>query len=246
MHHEIGIVIPCYNEESRLPIDVIVNYSKKYIFVLVDDGSTDKTKEKINSIRSQSIHTLILNKNVGKAEAIRAGINFINENNAFENIQWVGYLDADLATPLEEVELLFKFKEIFYPNAIAVWGSRWSRLGGEIARKNSRHYSGRIFATLAFIITGIKTYDSQCGAKFFHKTIINSFITESFLTRWLFDIEIYFRILEKEPSRIINIVEYPLSKWTDIEGSKVNLTEMLFKITPQLLKIRRKYVKKSK
>ena len=76
----------------------------------------------------------------------------------------IGYLDADLATPLEEIPYLLRFFDEEYE---AVIGSRVKRLGTQIHRKLPRHYMGRIFATLASVMLNIKAYDSQCGAKFF-------------------------------------------------------------------------------
>lgn len=242
LNKKICIIIPCYNEASRLPVDKIVEFSHLYDFVLVDDGSKDQTASIITRIQSDSIHPLILKKNVGKAEAIRAGFTYVLESSHFDKCEWVGYLDADLATPLEEVASMFKFQEFFYPLARSLWGSRWSRLGSDIDRKQSRHYSGRAFATVAYLITGIPTYDSQCGAKFFQKPFVHEISKEPFCTKWLFDIEIYFRLKRVFGSDESKIIEYPLKVWVDVEGSKVNMLEMLFKTFPQLLRIRRKYV----
>ena len=80
--------------------------------------------------------------------------------------QFVGYWDADLATPLTEIQVFIqKFKS---NNELkAVCGSRVLRLGSSIRRSVFRHYFGRIFATIVSNILNIPVYDTQCGAKIF-------------------------------------------------------------------------------
>jgi len=243
MKHTIWVVIPCYNEVNRLPVEMILDYSPHFHFVLVDDGSSDGTKEKLLSLESSKIHPLILKKNSGKAEAVRQGFLYALKQIENEEQSWIGFLDADLATPLNEIFLMMQYKDAFYPTARSVWASRWFRLGSQIDRKLSRHYSGRVFATLAYLFTKIPTYDSQCGAKLFQKEYIKNIFERPFITRWLFDIEIYFRLKDEwgETKIAQEIVEYPLKNWTDVDGSKINLTEMIFKVLPQLYKIRKYY-----
>jgi dolichyl-phosphate beta-glucosyltransferase len=64
-------------------------------------------------------------------------------------------------------------------------------------------------------------YDTQCGAKVFKSSILQSLLNKPFTTKWFFDIEIFLR-LRKENENYIGI-EYPLKKWQNVKGSKINI-----------------------
>lgn len=221
------IVVPCFNEATRLPIDEFHHYlSKQYStrFVFIDDGSTDGTIHVLYSLGSRNpdqVEVIRLNENQGKAEAVRQGILRALDNSP----DFVGYWDADLATPLDtisEFELLFQER----PEIDVVMGSRIKLLGRDIRRQLFRHYTGRCFATVASLILGIGVYDTQCGAKLFRVTSWMKHIFEKpFLTKWVFDVEIIARLLRcvKEAEKCI--FEFPLHRWVDVPGSKVKFRD---------------------
>src|SRR5690606_28173402 len=101
------VIIPFYNEENRIPIEkynrLFSEYEKEE-FLLVDDASTDNTLKLLHDFQDvfPNISVFPLPKNVGKAEAIPSA--FLHHKTQKKHI---AYLDADLATPLEE---LFKMK----------------------------------------------------------------------------------------------------------------------------------------
>ena len=242
--HTICIVIPCYNEANRLPVDFLVDFysqsgSEKVNFCLVNDGSKDKTIELLNSIKQQfpnSVNVMNLQQNVGKAEAVRSGINEVL-NKGYE---WIGYFDADMATPLSEI---FHFdKAITGKNYTFVCGSRMKRMGATVERDTLRHYIGRVFATLASMALQLPIYDTQCGAKLIHSSVAKELFAEKFMTRWLFDVEIFARIIHAKgrPYVLDHTLELPLNEWYEIGGSKVNWSHA-FLVPLQLFKIRRKY-----
>lgn len=108
---KIVLVIPCYNEEERLPklkFEQFLTDNPHIKLLLVNDGSRDKTLELIREIaaRHENADFLNLKVNYGKAEAVRRGTLKALE----EEVDLVGYWDADLATPLEEVPY---FLELF-------------------------------------------------------------------------------------------------------------------------------------
>src|SRR5204862_482251 len=74
----------------------------------------------------------------------------------------VGYVDADLSTPVAEVARLLD--EMEQRGVAVVMGARVALLGTAIQRRALRHYLGRLFATAASIILGLPVYDTQCGA----------------------------------------------------------------------------------
>lgn len=107
-----------------------------------------------------SIHHL--RRNVGKAEAVRRGVLL-----AFDaNPDYIGYGDADLATPLEAIPAFCELLDARHDLEI-VFGARVWLLGRSLERSALRHYLGRIFATAASMVLGLGAYDTQCGAKLF-------------------------------------------------------------------------------
>lgn len=149
--------------------------------------------------------------------------------------EWYGYWDADLATPLFEVQNMFKYREQFYPRKEVLFGSRVARLGSHISRNPVRHYLARVFATVAFLLLEVGSYDSQCGAKLMTRYMAEKAFAEPFISGWIFDIEIMLRVGE------INITEYPLLEWVDVPGSKVKIFKETFRVLKELFLIKERY-----
>jgi dolichyl-phosphate beta-glucosyltransferase len=226
------IIVPCYNEASRLESQVFLDFSKKHQhihFLFVNDGSDDNTANILNDLASAgpgSISVHHLQQNKGKAEAVRQGflLGFAMQPEV------IGFLDADLASPLEcipelETVLSMERKDIILAARVAL-------LGRNIERNPMRHYAGRAFATAASIILGLRVYDTQCGAKLFRVTDrLKKIFAVPFSVKWIFDVEILARfiITEKdgEPKVSEICVEYPLRTWIDKKGSKLRLKDFL-------------------
>lgn len=149
----IALVIPCYNEERRLDVDVFargISNNPTLSLLFVNDGSKDNTLKVIRKIcesNPERAFSLSLDKNMGKAEAVRIGMQYLLEKGPYNPI---GFWDADLAVPLSEVR---DFVDIFQsnPEVRAVIGSRVHLAGRLIERVNFRHYVGRIFATVCYV-----------------------------------------------------------------------------------------------
>lgn len=78
------------------------------------------------------------------------------------------------------------------------------------------------------MLLGIPVYDTQCGAKIFRSGIALEIFKEDFISYWLFDVELLFRMKRKWGSELMNqIVELPLHKWKDESGSKVTAFDFL-------------------
>jgi len=236
----VCLIIPCYNESNRLDILSFKNFSsEKLFFLFVDDGSSDNTFDILSqNIKGQLyMSCLKLEKNSGKANAILQGYNFLKSTNTVKKYTWIGYWDADLATPLWEIENMIKYVNAFYPQCECIYASRVYRLGGKIIRSPLRHYLGRAFATLIYLALKVDSYDSQCGAKLIHQNVVDISFQKPFLSKWIFDVEIMLRLKKKE------IVEYPLKYWKDIPGSKIKVGREIFRVLKDILKIRNEYSK---
>jgi glycosyltransferase involved in cell wall biosynthesis len=227
----VVIVVPCYNEGSRLPTDAFRRHLSRpgVDFIFVDDGSRDETAARIEELRAgngERITAIRLANNRGKAEAIRAGIQRALEGHA----DFVGFWDADLATPLEAID---PFMRIFEdrPEIEMVFGSRVKLLGRHVERRAARHYLGRVFATVVSALLRLPIYDTQCGAKIFRVNDATPGLWAApFAGRWTFDVEILARYIERLGSARVaagRIYEYPLDRWEDVAGSKVRAVHFL-------------------
>lgn len=222
------LVIPCFNEAQRLPVEKFkASVRAQHIlrFLFVNDGSTDATLQVLESLCSYApgrFRYCDLPRNVGKAEAVRIGVLSALDSGP----DYVGYWDADLATPLAVISAFCELLDA-QPRLEMVFGARVRLLGRVIERSALRHYPGRIFATAASLSLGLGVYDTQCGAKLFRASpVVRSLFQEPFLTRWLFDVEIIARLIQARrgtglPQPEDVIYEYPLSEWRDVPGSKV-------------------------
>jgi hypothetical protein len=157
------------------------------------------------------------------------------------NPDFLGFWDADLATPLTELPT---FMDVFTrPNISIVFGARVRLLGREISRRPDRHYLGRVGATLISQTLGLAIYDTQCGAKVFRMNdAIPSVFGKPFLSRWIFDVEIIARYLKLWGRERVakSLYELPVTVWHDVKGSKVRSTDFL-RALRDLWKIRRAY-----
>jgi len=238
------LVVPCFNEEQRLPIDELRNFRVDGVrleILFVNDGSTDGTLRVLESLSAEDparFSVLNLEQNSGKAEAVRRGIVAALDRRP----DLVGFWDADLATPLGEIA---GFLEVFAerPKIEMVFAARVRLLGRSISRNPARHYFGRVGATLISTSLGLAVYDTQCGAKLFRASeAMREIFAEPFLSRWIFDVEIIARLVRQrgrdDAARVI--YELPIMTWHDVKGSKVRSTDFI-RALKDLARIRRAY-----
>ena len=241
-------MVPCYNEERRLRADAFYAFladHRSVRILFVDDGSRDGTLRILNQLRERCdgrASILACEKNRGKAEAVRHGVEYVLQHFAAEII---GYWDADLATPLTAVNgFLNVLNE--HPEVLMVFGARVKLLGRHVERRAVRHYLGRVFATAVSTILRLPIYDTQCGAKLFRvDAAARAVFADPFLSKWVFDVEILARYLEffkGDTGRLAQaIYEYPLEEWVDVAGSKVHASDFL-KAFVDIVRIRGKYL----
>lgn len=218
---QVTLVVPCYNEEKRLDVEAFKS-CRDAEFRFVNDGSSDGTQRVLEALAASDpnrFRVLRLEKNSGKAEAVRRGM--LEELS--RSSSYVGFWDADLATPLSElprfIEILDRRSDIDL-----VIGARVRLLGREISRRAGRHYFGRAGATLISSSLGLAVYDTQCGAKLFRSNdVMREIFAQPFLSRWIFDVEIIARLVQRigRDAAARRIYELPLMVWHDVQGSKI-------------------------
>lgn len=239
---KIDIIIPCYNEHGRLPILSFTSFLTAHPnahICFVDDASTDESLKMLQSLQQQFVHqiTVISNPvNSGKAAAVRMGVLHCCDQNTAPVL---AYLDADLAVSLEEC---YSFLFALDYGKKFVFASRILKIGSVIERKFSRFVFGRIIATVISNILDVKVYDTQCGCKVFQKELGLLLFQEPFISKWLFDVELFSRILcEYGKENALQIMdEIPVKQWIDKGGSKVKLS-YFFRLWYDLFLIRKRH-----
>jgi glycosyltransferase involved in cell wall biosynthesis len=222
------IVVPCHNEAQRLNLDVFRSFARGHRdikFLLVNDGSQDRTQSMLEQLAySNPLQFDVLNlaENGGKAEAVRRGVLKAASSSPLN----IGYWDADLATPLEAIPDFLAVLDR-RRNIDLVMGVRLPMLGHRIRRRAIRRWLGMLFARVTALVLGLRTQDTQCGAKMFRANAeMLSLFSQSFRSRWIFDVELLARWIRlRRDVRGIGIesaiYELPLETWEDVKGSKL-------------------------
>jgi len=213
---KISVVIPCYNEEQTV-LQIVkkvqgVLVDNEYEIIIIDDFSTDNTKQVIDSIiaNDNSVKAVCHDKNKGKGAALRSGFN--RSSGGVIIIQ-----DADLEyDPNEYIKLL---KPIMTGKADVVYGSRF-KSGAEARVLYYWHRLGNLFLTwLSNIFTNLNLTDMETCYKVFRKEVLEQIIIEE--DRFGFEPEITAKIAKIRPR--IRIYEVGISYYgrTYEEGKKI-------------------------
>ena len=232
---ETVIIVPCYNEQDRLPVMAFKKFASEHAslrFLFVNDGSSDQTATLLQELENQvpeKFEFLDLAQNGGKAEAIRQGVLHAIQNT---DTKLIGFWDADLSTPLEEIPRFFQTLNNREELAMVI-GTRLSLLGRHVHRKPIRKVLGRLFATVASTALGVRIQDTQCGAKLFRVTpeFVSAF-SAPFISKWIFDVEVIarYRQLRRDDSSANNsefIYEQPLEAWEEVGSSRLKSGDFL-------------------
>jgi glycosyltransferase involved in cell wall biosynthesis len=223
LRKSISIIIPAYNEEKRLPATLarIVEYvnSAGFEFVeilVVDDGSSDGTAPLVTElVRRNSYVRLVQNPgNRGKGYSVRQGM-------LEAQGEWALFTDADLSSPIEELEKLIAGVEKSGA-AIAIGSRAIDRSLVGVHQPMFREYAGRFFNLVMRMVTGLKFHDTQCGFKLFRKDAARAVFSRQRLERFGFDAE----ALYIGEMLGFKAVEVPV-RWNDVAGSKVGTLQGL-------------------
>jgi dolichyl-phosphate beta-glucosyltransferase len=211
----LEVLIPSLNEAGRLPqtltraIEYLEAQTYSSSLVVVDNGSIDQTVDLVSKARSHHVPVSVIGcTQRGKGAAVRRGINT-------SRARFVGYMDADLATPIETLDIVVPLLE---SGSQAVVGSR--RVDGAILAERQpflRAASGAAFRMLANLILR-EIADTQCGFKFFAGDLVRTLAPQLSIDGFAFDIELLWAVAQ----RGVLIIEVPV-KWSDREGSTLRM-----------------------
>jgi dolichyl-phosphate beta-glucosyltransferase len=213
----LSIVIPAYNEEKRLgaTLERVDSYLRKGSWrsteiLLVDDGSTDETVAVAESFIGKIPNLRILRNpgNRGKGYTVRHGM--------LEACgQWTLFSDADLSSPIEELEKLWSAAEKAQAK-VAIGSRALDRSLVGVHQSALRESAGRLFNLGVRAISGLPFKDTQCGFKLFETAAARQIFARAQLERFGFDVEVLF-IAQALGYRAI---EVPV-RWNDVAGTKV-------------------------
>lgn len=228
---EISIVIPAYNEEARISVSLekIAAYMYRrgtlYELIVVNDGSTDSTLSVVQELipKIPSLKIVTYDKNQGKGNATKAGV-------LEAKGQIVFFTDADLSTPIEEIErFLVEIKQ-----ADVVIGSRAAHGASiKIHEPFHREILGKLFCLFVrlFCVPGFA--DTQCGAKMFKGEVSRILFQQLKIARFAFDVELLY--LAKRSG--FRVKELPIT-WYFSNNSRVRTFRDGFKMLWDVMKIK--------
>ncbi|MCB9082623.1 MAG: glycosyltransferase family 2 protein [Lewinellaceae bacterium] len=236
-----GIVIPCYNEAKRLHLDSFQQFADQnpeYILCFVNDGSRDETLTVLQAFQAKNaaqVEVFDMPQNGGKAEAVRRGVLHLLEQHSLST---VGFMDADLSTGFSDYQDLVQTITHTEGNKQLVFGSRKIEEDNHIERTFFRSLASKAVGLLIRSVLRLPIHDTQCGAKVFSAPLARLAFQSSFVTRWLFDVELFIRARKYFGRKAImeKIAEQPLKQWVHVEGSKITLQDSL-QIPGQLWRI---------
>ena len=209
---ELSVVIPAYNEASRLGESLarVLTYLERrgtpFEVLVIDDGSADSTASIAREYAHRGVWLLELARNRGKGAALRHGV-------VASCGSKVLLCDADLSTPIEEIERL----EPWLERADVILGSRSvadSRV--ELRQPWHRQTMGKVFNLLIRIL-GIGDFrDTQCGFKLVAGDVARRLFPRFVVDRFAYDVELLWEA-RRQGFRIVEVgVE-----WHDSPVSRV-------------------------
>lgn len=226
----LSLVIPAYNEEARMArtLEVVSAYldslGKSWEIIVVDDGSTDGTLRVLQQSMSESVRVISREVNRGKGYTVREGML------AAKGV-YVGFSDADLSAPIDELAKLIEAMERGYDVAI---GSR--AVAGAIIPVHQplyRELGGKGLNLLIRLLAVPGIHDTQCGFKLFTSESAREVFSRCFIDGWGFDVEALY--LARRLGYTIAEIGV---RWSHAEGSKLRPFRGAMRVLYDILRMR--------
>lgn len=209
----LSVVIPAYNEEDRLGatlrrvLDYLRDRGDTFEIVVADDGSVDRTAAVAGEFPDPPVCVRQLPENRGKGAALKAGV-------LASRGDWVLLCDADLSTPIEDLEILESRME----EASLILGSR-SVDQSEVTKHQPfyRELMGKTFNGILRLLALVEERDTQCGFKLIRGDLARELFGELSIERFAFDVELVCLARDRDEP----VVEQGVH-WEDSPNSRVH------------------------
>jgi dolichyl-phosphate beta-glucosyltransferase len=233
---ELSVIIPAFNEEKRLPgsLSRVLDYLRQQPFsaevLVVDDGSRDTTAALVARLAEEDprVRLLQYGANRGKGYAVRYGMLQARGERVLMS-------DADLSTPIEELEKLAAALEEGTDIAIGSRALPDSNLA--VHQPPLRELIGRTFNLVVRVLAVPGIHDTQCGFKLFTDVAARDIFPLLTVDQWCFDVEALL-VARKMGYRIC---EVPIT-WVDERNTKVNVLRDLARTVTDLARIRARWL----
>ncbi len=184
--YEVSVIIPAYNEEEHIEYavveveDILRGISKGYEIVVVDDGSGDQTRQRIQNCATTNSHIKVVGypANMGKGYALKYGFS----QTAGEKVI---LLDGDREISPEQIGAYLKALD---GADIAIGSKRHPQ--SEVKTSLTRKFLSRAFHLLVKLLTGVKVSDTQAGLKAFRRRALEDILKIQSVKRYAFDVEL--------------------------------------------------------
>ena len=236
MKTTLSIVIPAYNEESRLGDTVkqiLVYITKENLpaeLIVVDDGSSDATAKVAETVCAEfpavESNVIRYEKNRGKGYAVKTGLMAANGDVAL-------FSDADLSTPISELPKLVE--PIRKGEFDVTFGSR--ALDRDLIGTHQpwrREQGGKVFNLVVRTLTGLPFWDTQCGFKAFGMKKFRPLLDVMQIERFGFDVEFLF-VAHLKGLRLKEVAV----RWDHCEGTTVSVFRDSQRMFNEVRQIRR-------
>jgi dolichyl-phosphate beta-glucosyltransferase len=220
-----SLIIPAYNEERRIGevLDILKNGLRGYEIIVVDDGSTDRTRE---IALSKKVKVVSYKKNMGKGFAVKTG--FLAASG-----EYIGFVDSDKSLEPKYIERVFeKLKDFDVSIASRYLKSSEIKINQPLLRR----IFSRIFNfVVAKFLFGLKIEDTQCGCKAMRREAALYLAKNTITNGFEFDVEMLWRAKMKG----YKIIEVPVV-WGHDKNSTFSLKKgpkmFLYLLRVRLLK----------
>ena len=224
-----SIIVPFYNEELRMKpfLDTLLKYNNpKWEFILVDDGSKDRTFSIFKKYKFSNKKIISYNENKGKGYAIKTGV-------LAAKGKYIIFIDADGSIHPSQIKNMLKYLNKYD----VVVGNRKSKKS-DVKVPLFRKLIGIAFNKYANFLFSINVDDTLCGFKGFKRKVAKDLFRNLIDNRWIFDVELFYKIRKNNHS-----LHFLPIKWEHKDKSKITLKDVI-RMAITMLILRFKLMKK--
>jgi dolichyl-phosphate beta-glucosyltransferase len=226
---DLSVVIPAYDEEARLggSLERVLGYlesgTRAFEVLVVDDGSTDATRQVGERFADRGVRTLALEENRGKGAALRRGA-------LASRGEWVLLTDADLSTPIEDLERL---EQLAADNDLVLGSRALAESQITLRQPRLRELMGRTFNRIIRLLGLAAMRDTQCGFKLIRGSVARRLFEGLTVDRFAYDVELIW-LAERQGYRV---AETGVT-WHDSPDSRVRALRDSLRMLWDVLRIR--------